>query len=553
MKSYQYLLIIGLLAVLTAAGFGLGFWVASGRSAETPYTAAPAQKAETIWTCSMDPQIRETKPGKCRICGMDLIPLDDDADDDAGERVISFSPGVVKLMQVQTSPVERRAVSKEVRLVGKLAIDEARSKTITAWAGGRIDRLYADFTGMQVNAGDHLVRLYSPELITAQAEFLETRASQQRLGEGASELVRQSVASRLTASREKLLLLGLTAAQLTKIEQEGRPLDHLTIYAPHGGVIIERLAAEGMYVQTGTPIYKIADLGTLWVMMDAYESDLIWLRFGQTLEFVTEAWPGEVFTGRISFISPLLNDDTRSVRVRAIVDNPDGRLKPNMLVRAVVESPLAAGGRTIEPALADKWICPMHGEIMKDAAGDCDICEMPLVTAHALGYAAAEPAEPPLVIPVSAALLTGRKLDRAVVYAVIEGAERPTYIGKEIVLGPRAGDYYIVRDGLMEGERVVTRGNFKIDSELQLRGRPSLMSPPEEVIVPAVHFGEQTLCPVMDIPINKEFFVEYEGKKVYFCCPGCDSMFLEDPEKYLHKLPQFAEDKTEEPTHNHVH
>ena len=397
------------------------------------------------------------------------------------------------------------------------------------------------------------MQLYSPELITAQAEYLEARAAQQRLGEGASDLVRQSVASSLTASREKLLLLGLTEAQLTIIEREGRPLDHLTIYAPLGGVIIERLAAEGMYVQTGTPIYKIADLGTLWVMMDAYESDLIWLRFGQTVEFVTEAWPGEVFTGRISFISPMLNDATRTVRVRAVVDNPDGRLKPNMLVRAVVESPLAEGGRAIEPALADKWICPMHGEIMKDAAGECDICDMPLVTADALGYAAAELAEPPLVIPASASLLTGRKLDRAVVYAVVEGAERPTYIGKEIVLGPRAGDYYIVRDGLMEGERVVTRGNFKIDSELQLRGRPSLMSPPEEEAPQVVHFGEQTLCPVMDTPINKEYFVVYEGKTVYFCCPGCDTMFLAEPEKYLHKLPQFADDKTEESTHNHVH
>ena len=183
---------------------------------------------------------------------------------------------------------------------------------------------------------------------------------------------------------------------------------------------------------------------------------------------------------------------------------------------------------------------------------------MPLVTAASLGFtAAAVPAELPLVIPATAALLTGRKLDRAVVYTAVEGAERPTYIGKEIVLGPRAGDYYIVREGLMEGEHVVTRGNFKIDAELQLRGKPSLMSLPQAV-PSAVAPGEQTLCPVMGTPINKEYFVEYKGKTVYFCCPGCDATFLADPEKYLPKLPQFAEESktpelTQESPQKHVH
>jgi len=568
-KTHINLLKQGVFVLFLVVGFAAGFaaayfWFDGKGLLSDVQEGASSQEpaAETIWTCSMHPQIRETQPGKCRICGMDLIPLDDDSDDSMGERVISFSPEIVKLMQVQTSPVVRQVVTKDVRLVGKLALDETRTKTITAWVPGRIDRLYVDYTGIRVNAGDHMVFLYSPDLITAQAEFLEARASQQRLGPAVSELVRQSVVSSLTAAREKLLLLGLTEAQVEKIQQQGQPLDHLTIYSPMGGIVIEKKANEGMYVQTGSPIYTISDLSRLWVMMDAYESDLTWLRFGQTVEFTTEAWPGEVFTGRISFINPLLNDATRTIRVRAVVDNPDGRLKPDMLVRAVVASSLAEGGRVIEPLLAGKWICPMHGEIVKDAPGQCDICHMPLETAESLGYVAAQEPEPaPLVIPASAALLTGRKLDRALVYAVVEGADRPTYIGKEIVLGPRAGDYYVVREGLMEGEQVVTRGNFKIDSELQLRGRPSLMSRDSEPM-PAGHQhagadGEQILCPVMDGPINKDVFVEYEGKTVYFCCPGCPEMFLAEPEKYLHKLPQFAEaeqtkEQTQDPTHNHV-
>jgi Cu(I)/Ag(I) efflux system membrane fusion protein len=544
-----------LLILLTAGGFALGFWVAwrwqGDKTPDDTSVVVSEKAAETIWTCSMHPQIRENKPGKCRICAMDLIPLESDSSGSADQRVISFSPEVLKLMEVQTSPVLRRAVSAEIRLVGKMAIDETRTKTISAWVPGRIDRLYVDYTGIPVNPGDHMVYLYSPDLITAQAEFLEATASRKRLIEGVSELVRQSVSSALTASREKLLLLGLTEDQVKKIEQEGKPLDHLTIYAPMGGVVIEKMATEGMYVQTGMPIYQIADLSKLWVMMDAYESDLTWLRFGQTVDFTAESLPGEVFTGRISFISPLINDTTRTVRVRAVVDNSDGRLKPNMLVRAVVSSALAEGGSLIDPSLADKWICPMHGEIIKDVAGICDICQMPLVTAASLGYTpAAQPAELPLVIPASAALLTGRKLDRAVVYAKIEGAERPTFIGKQVVLGPRAGDMYIVREGLMEGEQVVTHGNFKIDSELQLQGKPSLMNP--TVIMPRenhpVAAGEQTLCPVMDAPVNKDLFVEYKGMKVYFCCPGCSDKFLADPEKYLPKLPQFQPERVSEQT-----
>jgi Cu(I)/Ag(I) efflux system membrane fusion protein len=558
--NHKSLLKNSLFFIFAVVGFALGVWTAGRWHAATPAPAqvTAAQAAETIWTCSMHPQIRENKPGKCRICAMDLIPVESEAGGQAGDRVISFSPDVLKLMEVQTTRVERRPVFSEVRLVGKVALDETRTKTITAWVPGRIDRLYVDYTGIRVNPGDHMVFLYSPDLITAQAEFLEATASQKRLVEGVSELVRQSVATSLKSSREKLLLLGLNESQVAKVEQEGKPLDHLTIYASMGGVVIEKMATEGMYVETGTPIYTIADLSKLWVMMDAYESDLTWLRFGQTVEFTTEAWPGEIFTGQISFISPLLNDATRTICVRAVVDNADGRLKPNMLVRAVVSSSLADGGRVIEPALADKWICPMHGEIVKDVPGDCDICQMPLVTAASMGFtAAAEPAELPLAIPATAVLLTGRKLDRAVVYAAVEGTERPTYIGKEIVLGPRAGDYYIVREGLMEGEHVVTRGNFKIDAELQLRGKPSLMSPPPPA-PSAVAFGEQTLCPVMGTPINKDYFVEYKGKTVYFCCPGCDATFLADPEKYLPKLPQFAEESktpepAQEPARPHVH
>ncbi len=165
------------------------------------------------------------------------------------------------------------------------------------------------------------------------------------------------------------------------------------------------------------------------MLLDAYESDLPWLRFGQRVEFTTESYPGEIFVGQVAFIDPVLNRDTRTVKVRVNVVNDDGRLKPEMFVRATVKSQVASGGRVLDPSLAGKWISPMHPEIVKDEPGVCDICGMPLVRAETLGYVTAEPNEgaKPLVIPASAALLTGK---RAIVYVQVPDAEKPTYEGR---------------------------------------------------------------------------------------------------------------------------
>jgi Cu(I)/Ag(I) efflux system membrane fusion protein len=228
----------------------------------------------------------------------------------------------------------------------------------------------------------------------------------------------------------------------------------------------------------------VADLSQVWVKLDAYESDLPWIRYGQEVTFTAEAHPGEVFKGWISFIAPTLDARTRTVKVRVNVNNPDDRLKPEMFVRAVVKSHMAQEGKVMDPNMAGKWTCPMHPSVVRDRAGTCDICGMNLVTTESLGYVAAESAGPlPLVIPASAPLITGK---RAVVYVKKPDMANPTFEGREIVLGPRAGDYYIVREGLTEGESVVTSGNFKIDSALQIQAKPSMMSP-EGGTMPAGH------------------------------------------------------------------
>ena len=470
-------------ALLVAVAFVAGALITGGRESErtAPMPEAPgateAAKQETqLWTCAMHPQIKLPKPGKCPICGMDLIPLKTGQDEMQGMRELSISTYAAKLMEIETAPVERKFVTAKIRMVGKVDYDETRVSDISAWVPGRLDRLFVDYTGVPVTKGDHMVYLYSPELLSAQEELLQAIEAVKKLKRSDVSIMREMSEETVTAAREKLRLWGLTSRQIADIEKSGKASNHVTIYSPSSGIVIHKHAQEGMYVQTGTKIYTIADLSQVWVQLDAYESDLMWLRYGQNVEFTAESYPGEVFKGTISFIDPILNEATRTVRVRVNVPNPEMKLKPGMFVRAVVRAQVATGGKVMDAALAGKWICPMHPEEVQDAPGKCGICGMPLVRAESLGYVGINPekAEKPLVIPASAPLITGT---RAIVYVEVPNREKPTYDGREIVLGPKAGDFYLVRSGLQEGERVVTKGNFKLDAELQIRAKPSMMTP----------------------------------------------------------------------------
>ncbi len=436
---------------------------------------AEEEPKATIWTCSMHPQIRLPKPGKCPICGMTLIPLDEGAGDEES-RVLVMSPADRKLAEIETTPVERRFADAEIRMVGLVEYDETRIKAITAWVPGRIDRLYVDYTGVTVNQGDHLVELYSPELLTAQAELISAKKRAESGASERSDFLRESDIRGLESVRRKLSLWGLDASQIQAIESGGEPETNVVIKSPISGVVIHRALNEGQYVATGTPIYTVADLKKVWVKLDAYESDLPWLHYGQKVTFETEAYPGMQFDGIIAFIDPVLETRTRTVKVRVNVDNTDGRLKPGMFLRATVHSRVASGGRVMDPGISGKWIAPMHPEIVRDNPGECPICGMDLVKAEAMGYVRADDVEAmPLVVPASAVLKTG---ERAVVYVEKPGTEKPTYEGREVKLGPRAGDVYLIESGLTEGERVVVNGSFNIDSALQIRAQPSVMSEP---------------------------------------------------------------------------
>ena len=466
-----------LLIAVLLAGYWLGGLGEAPAEHEHDGTAVKTGTGSQWWTCSMHPEIRLPKPGLCPKCRMKLIPLRQEAGGEmAGMREFATSENAKALMDIETAAVERKFVTAQVRMVGKVEYDETRVQYITAWVPGRLDRLYVDYTGVPVKKGDHMVYMYSPELLGAQEELIQAAKAVENIKNSSSDLMREVTAGTLQAASEKLRLWGLTAEQIAEIAKRGTASDHITITAPTSGIVVHKNAQEGMYVSTGTRIYTVVDLTHVWVKLDAYESDLIWLRYGQEVEFTAVSYPGQVFKGTISFIDPVLDPVTRTVKIRVDVPNEDGKLKPEMFVKAVVKARVAAGGKVMDSKLAGKWICPMHPSVVKDEPGKCDICQMPLVQTESLGYVSIDPdmSEKPLVIPVSAALVTGT---RAIVYIEVPDRDKPTYEGREIVLGPRAGNYYIVRNGLNEGDRVVTKGNFKIDSALQIQAKPSMMTP----------------------------------------------------------------------------
>lgn len=479
MKPIQWILaIVGILI----AGFVLGRLTGNAHDTSDQTEATPNGDAPSEYTCSMHPQIRQPNPGTCPICAMDLIPAGRADREDSAPREVSLTQHAKALARIQTTEVERRIPDAEIRLFGRVQTDETRLRSITARFPARIERLFVNFTGVRVEAGDHLAKVYSPELLTAQAELLSA--------------LRFEDPRAIRSSREKLALWGLTERAIAAIESSGEPSDTMEITSPLGGFVTRKLVNDGDYVQTGALLFTIADLSTVWVVLDAYEMDMPWLRFGQPVTFTVEALPGRTFEGIVSFIPPVLDPETRTFKVRVNVPNADLALRPGMFVTGLVHARIAGEGVVLDPSLEGKWISPMHPEIIKDGPGECDVCGMDLVPATELGYAISVDAEAPVLVPASAVLQTGR---RAIVYVEKPESERPTYEGREIVLGPRAGDAYLVASGLEAGERVVTNGAFKIDSALQLLAKPSMMSapdpdqPPEIEASPAMRSALATL------------------------------------------------------------
>jgi Cu(I)/Ag(I) efflux system membrane fusion protein len=396
---------------------------------------------------------------------------------------------------LEVEPVGYRELFKEVRTVGKLDYNEGRVAYIAARIAGRVDRIHVDFTGIQVKKGYHLVDIYSPELFLAQGELLRSlEAYEKATGD------RSFAQVNLEAARTKLSLLGILPEQIKEIEKSRKTQTHLTIYAPIGGTVIEKNVRLGQYVKEGDMLYRIADLDPIWLFLDIYESDHLWVRQGQAVEVSLEAYPAETFRGVVTFIDPYLDDKTRTVKVRVNLKNPERRLKPAMYASALIRVRLLADGTPEPTGLEGKFICPMHPEVVQDKLGRCPICEMQLERVpetrrqppkekeehkhdghehegHA-GKEAGKKASGVLAIRAAAVLDTGRRkvtyrrnADGA--FELVELELGPLAEGKDDT-GKSVG-YYPVLKGLKDGDRVVARGGFLLDSQQQISGMPSLL------------------------------------------------------------------------------
>lgn len=388
-------------------------------SAHTHKEGLTSKKVK-FWTCSMHPQIKLPNPGRCPICFMNLVPVYEEVEEEVSRLTISETAR--KLAEIETSTVTYRDLTVEIRLFGKVEYDETKIATISAWTSGRIDKLYLNFVGAYVKKGSPLFQIYSPELRTIQEEYLIALQRYQKALESKNENEISSSELVKKSIQKRLELLGILPEQIKDIEEKKYAPDRIDIYAPISGIIIEREAFEGKYFNTGDILFKIADLNSLWIKLDVYEKDISYIYPGQRVNFVVESFPGEVFVGKVIFIDPFINEKTRTAKVRLEIYNPEMKLKPGMFGHAILR--------------------------------------------HHLGKK--------LSIPATAPLLTGK---RAVVYVEV----KPNiFEGREVVLGPRAGNFYPVISGLKVGEKVVTRGNFKIDASLQIQAKPSMMKPKEE-------------------------------------------------------------------------
>lgn len=369
------------------------------------------EEGNVVYTCSMHPQVRQNEPGNCPICGMELIPAEDSAESADNPYTLTMTQASMKLAEIQTSPVIIDRPVSTFTLPGKVTENQNNVSNVTAHFPGRIRDLYVDYAGTFVREGQRLASIYSPELIAAQQELLETakyKNQNPRLYE---------------ASRRKLMLWEFPESTINQIESSGEIMNELDFYSPVSGYVSELAISREDHVMEGELLYRIVDLSTVWVDFQAFESNISSMEEGDHIQFTVEALPGRSFESTVVYVDPFLDDQSRTATIRARVENSGNQLKPGMLATAEIQS----------------------------GASD----------------------EVQLMIPRSAIMWTGK---RSIVYVQLPNADTPTFEAREVVLGNRAGSYYVVESGLSEGEEVVTNGTFKIDSAAQLSDKLSMMN-----------------------------------------------------------------------------
>ena len=406
MKKYRFYL--GTLLV----GLFLG-WLVFGNlsSTNTVHEHIEIVDKNERWTCSMHPQILSEAPGDCPICGMDLIPAETRAEGLLADQ-FKLTANAMALANIQTSIVgSGKAEDNEIQLSGKIAENEATNVVQVSYFSGRIETLAIGFIGEEVFKGQLLATMYSPELYAAQQELITALS------------LKDTQPALYKAVRTKLKLWKLSESQINKIEMSGKIQEIFPVYATVSGTVSEKLVAEGAAIKKGQPLFKIANLETVWASFDVYENQINRFKKGQEITITTNAAPNNLYKSKVAFIDPILNTSTRTVTLRAVLPNKEGMFKPGMFV---------------------------EGEIKTINSKETEV----------------------IAIPSSAVLWTGK---RSVVYLKATINESVFEI-REITLGNKNGSTYEVLSGLKNGDEIVTNGTFTIDAAAQLQGKKSMMN-----------------------------------------------------------------------------
>lgn len=376
------------------------------------------------WTCTMHPSVRMTEPGTCPICAMDLVPVmrssavSSDDFSDSGDLIAAdpstflVDPRRQQLINVQTAVVEARPLEKVIRTVATLELDETRIEQVHPRIEGWIDQVFVDFTLQQVNQGDPLFSIYSPQLVSTQEEYLLASRTAENLAGSPFEHVSSGARSLFEATRRRLELLDITPEQIAQLEKTGQVQKTMMVYSPSTGYVLEKDAFPNMYVTPETKVYTIADHTWIWAFVEIYENEISHVREGQRVVMSTVAYPGEVFGGEITYIYPRLDEKTRTMRVRLEFPNPDLKLKPGMYSTIEVQVPLGVRLAVLE----------------------------------------------------SAVLRTGT---RDLVFVDLGSGQMQL---RQVEVGTKAGGYYEILKGLQAGEEVVSAANFLIDAESRVQG-----------------------------------------------------------------------------------